>query len=185
MIKATDTTKHAKRGGALNWFTTSESPNLDVSTANLSNNDKLLLAYNVLLQVKPGNSQASDREVIGDLAESWEWSPDGLTITLKLRQGVKWHNKAPVNGRAFDIDDVIFSWDRFTRLSGDRGQIANSANPDAPVLSFTATDAKHDRRSSSRSRSRYLLAHPRRATSAPRSTSCRRRPTAASTSAAT
>src|SRR4051812_42611263 len=53
-IKATDTTKQARRGGVLNWFTTSESPNMDVSTANLSNNDKLLLVYNTLLQVKPG-----------------------------------------------------------------------------------------------------------------------------------
>src|SRR3954468_9054032 len=100
-IKATDTSKQAKRGGVLNWFTTSESPNMDVSTANLSNNDKLLLVYNVLLQVKPGVLQASDRDVSGDLAESWEWSPDRLTLTLKMRQGVKWHNKAPVNGRAF------------------------------------------------------------------------------------
>jgi len=133
-IKATDTSKQAKRGGVLNWFTTSESPNMDVSTANLSNNDKLLLVYNVLLQVKPGNLQASDREVAGDLAESWEWSPDRLTLTLKMRQGVKWHNKAPVNGRAFDNQDVLYSWDRVTRLSGDRGQIANVVNPDAPIL---------------------------------------------------
>ena len=141
-IKATDTTKQAKRGGVLNWFTTSESPNMDVSTANLSNNDKLLLVYNVLLQVKPGNLQASDRDVAGDLAESWEWSPDRLTLTMKMRQGVKWHNKAPVNGRAFDTQDVLFSWDRVTKLSGDRGQIANSVNPDAPILSMTAPDDK-------------------------------------------
>src|SRR3954471_9316 len=141
-IKAIDTTKQARRGGVLNWFTTSESPNMDVSTANLSNNDKLLLVYNTLLQVKPGVLQASDRDVSGDLAESWEWSPDRLTLTLKMRQGVKWHNKAPVNGRAFDTQDVLFSWDRVTKLSGDRGQIANVVNPDAPILSMTAPDDK-------------------------------------------
>ncbi len=142
VTKPVDTTKQAKRGGTLQWFTTSESASLDISTANLSNNDKSLLAYNVLLQVKPGYLQSSDREVVGDLAESWEWSPDRLQLTLKMRPGVKWHNKAPVNGRAFDTDDVNYSWDRTTRLSGDRGQIANVVNPAAPILSMTTPDAR-------------------------------------------
>ena len=141
VTKIADRTKEAKRGGVLNWFTTTESPSFDLATANLSNNDKILLAYNVLLQVKPGVIQASDREVIGDLAQSWEWSPDLLTLTMKLRPGIKWHNKSPVNGRPFDTEDVNFSWDRVTRLSGDRSQIANVVNPNAPILSMTTPDA--------------------------------------------
>ncbi|MBI1295646.1 hypothetical protein GC175_11900 [bacterium] len=38
------------------------------------------------------------------LAESWEVSEDGLTVTLNLRQGVKFHN-----GRELTADDVVWA----------------------------------------------------------------------------
>jgi ABC-type transport system substrate-binding protein len=77
-----------------------------------------------------------------DFAESWEISPDGLQITMKLRANAKWHNKAPVNGRAADSSDVLFSWNRYTTNAPLRGLVSNSANPQAPVLSMAATDAR-------------------------------------------
>src|SRR5262249_46953013 len=81
-------------------------------------------------------------EIIPDLAESWEVSPDGLQIALKLRPGVKWHNKAPVNGRPLDVDDVLFTWDRFTRKSTARGSVANVVDSRAPIVSLTPPDAR-------------------------------------------
>jgi peptide/nickel transport system substrate-binding protein len=65
-----------------------------------------------------------------------------MQITLKLRPNVKFHNLAPVNGRTLDVDDVLFSWKRFTDTSPSRGAIANAANPDAPVVSLTAPDTR-------------------------------------------
>ena len=44
----------------------------------------------------------------GALAESWEISPDGLTYTFKIRQGVYWHDKAPMNGRELTADDIVY-----------------------------------------------------------------------------
>ncbi len=44
--------------------------------------------------------------LVGDLAESWEVSKDGLTITFKLRQGVKWHD-----GHEFTAEDVKFGFE--------------------------------------------------------------------------
>ncbi|MDH4266644.1 MAG: ABC transporter substrate-binding protein, partial [Deltaproteobacteria bacterium] len=43
--------------------------------------------------------------LVGDLAESWAVSKDGLTITFKLRQGVKWQD-----GIEFTADDVRFGF---------------------------------------------------------------------------
>ena len=43
----------------------------------------------------------------GDLAESWEVSQDGLEYTIKLREGVTFHN-----GDAFNADDVEFTFNR-------------------------------------------------------------------------
>ena len=53
-------------------------------------------------------------KVVPGLAESWESSADGTTITLKLRKGVKFHsgvnNFKPT--RDFNADDVIWTFNR-------------------------------------------------------------------------
>lgn len=40
-----------------------------------------------------------DMNMSPDLAESWEVSDDGLSITFRLRQGVKWHDGTPFTAR--------------------------------------------------------------------------------------
>jgi peptide/nickel transport system substrate-binding protein len=47
----------------------------------------------------------------GSLAESWEL-PDATTIIFNIRHGVKWQNKAPVNGREFTAADVVWNINR-------------------------------------------------------------------------
>lgn len=42
-----------------------------------------------------------------ELAESWTVSPDGKSVTFRLRQGVKWHD-----GRPFTSEDVAFTFQR-------------------------------------------------------------------------
>ncbi|MBI5523529.1 MAG: peptide-binding protein [Desulfarculus sp.] len=46
-----------------------------------------------------------DLNLVGDLAESWRVSPDGLTITFKLRQNARFHDGAPYTAK-----DALFSW---------------------------------------------------------------------------
>jgi len=46
-----------------------------------------------------------DVNVVGDLAESWEISKDGLVITFHLKRGVRWHD-----GRPFTADDVLYTY---------------------------------------------------------------------------
>lgn len=47
-------------------------------------------------------------EVVSGLAEKWESSPDGLTWTFKLKQGVKFHDGTPFNAEA-----VVFNFERW------------------------------------------------------------------------
>ncbi len=137
-----DTTKQAKRGGVLKDRSFGDPPSLDVIQATVSWNPFGFGVYSSLVQPEPGYFKPRGEGLMPDVAESWESSQDGLQITLKLRPGVKFHNKAPVNGRALDMDDIVFSWERFSQKGSARSSIVNSVRPDAPVLSFTAVDAR-------------------------------------------
>jgi peptide/nickel transport system substrate-binding protein len=57
-------------------------------------------------------------ELVGDLAEFWQVSEDGLTVTFSLRDGVRWHDGEPVT-----TEDVAFTYsllqdDAFPALAG-------------------------------------------------------------------
>jgi peptide/nickel transport system substrate-binding protein len=43
--------------------------------------------------------------IVGDLAESWDISKNGLVITFKLRKGVRWHD-----GKPFTAADVLYTY---------------------------------------------------------------------------
>jgi peptide/nickel transport system substrate-binding protein len=72
------------------------------------------------------------------LASGWEFSNDGLTITFRMRQGVKFHPVAPVNGRVMDIDDWRTSHNRWFATSEYRSQITSVVEkaefPDARTM---------------------------------------------------
>lgn len=137
VVKPTDTLKQAKRGGVMKDRAYSDLQSLDVLTLNNPWYNTGYAVYNSLVQnarghLKPGEPGA----VEPDLAESWEVSPDGLQITFKIRQGVKFHNKPPVNGRTMDMDDVMFSWQRFSTKYSVRAGVISPG----PLQSVTATD---------------------------------------------
>ncbi len=46
-----------------------------------------------------------DLELAPELAKSWTFSKDCLTLDFKLHERVKWHDGAP-----FTADDVVFTW---------------------------------------------------------------------------
>jgi peptide/nickel transport system substrate-binding protein len=67
----------------------------------------------------------------GELAESWEVSPDGRKITFHLRKGVKWHD-----GQPFTSEDVLFTYRRMidpntpTAYAEDFRQVTRADAPD-------------------------------------------------------
>ena len=137
VTKPVDTLKEAKRGGIMKDRQYSDLQSLDVLTLNNPWYNTGYAVYSSLVQNARGYLEPGEPGAVEpDLAESWEVSPDGLQITFKLRPNVKFHNKPPVNGRAMDMDDVLFSWQRFsTKYSVRQGVI-----PPGPLQSVTATD---------------------------------------------
>ena len=57
----------------------------------------------------------TDMTLKGDLAESWQSSPDHRVWTFKLRPGVKWHNVPPLNGRELVAADVKFCFETYAK----------------------------------------------------------------------
>jgi peptide/nickel transport system substrate-binding protein len=77
----------------------------------------------------------------GELAERWEISPDGLTISFHLRRGVKWHD-----GREFTSRDVLYTYrvtidpKTPTAYADAFRQVKNAEAPD--TYTFRVTYAK-------------------------------------------
>ena len=51
-------------------------------------------------------SLGKNLEVEPELAKSWSFSKDCLTLDFQLREGVRWHD-----GKPFTADDVVFTWE--------------------------------------------------------------------------
>jgi peptide/nickel transport system substrate-binding protein len=57
----------------------------------------------------------NDFTLKGDLAESWQPSADHRVWTFKLRQGVKWQNVPPLNGRELVAADVKYCYEQYAK----------------------------------------------------------------------
>ncbi len=75
------------------------------------------------------------------LAESFE-QPDPLTIIFKIREGIPWHDKAPMNGRELVAEDIVFNFHRFTGLGSGFTEASSMAGgvTSLPIESITAPD---------------------------------------------
>jgi hypothetical protein len=76
-------------------------------------------------------------QLIPELAESWSTSTDGLVWTIKLRDGVKWHD-----GEKFTADDVKYSIEVCLDPKGGGCSNAGTLTPIVGVKEFQAGTAK-------------------------------------------
>ncbi len=96
-----------KRGGTLRyvWQGTSH---LDVHQDSISGAQRVVSAvYDRLLWF-----QDKDQIPEPGIAAAMPEQPDQTTFVFKIREGVKFHDKPPVNGRELTADDVAFSLNR-------------------------------------------------------------------------
>jgi peptide/nickel transport system substrate-binding protein len=130
-------------GGVFRYTLPSDAKSLDPQTQSSYNTHIAVgSTYSKLVDYKTGpDIPYGASELEGDLAETWDVSPDGLNWTFNLRKGVKWHNTAPVNGREFTSADVVCTMDRIRALPGQQvGQLATVASwaaPDPYTVVFT------------------------------------------------
>src|SRR4029077_5358971 len=57
--------------------------------------------FNNLVVYDQNVPQNSMKSIVPELATSWSWNDDKTALTLKLREGVKWHD-----GKPFTAKDV-------------------------------------------------------------------------------
>jgi ABC-type transport system substrate-binding protein len=96
-----------KRGGTMSVIVTSPrslDPHLESLLSGSFAPDNV---YNGLLKMTPDTTKIEP-----ELAAAMPEQPDPLTYVFKLRQGVKYHNIAPANGRELTAEDVKFSLER-------------------------------------------------------------------------
>ncbi len=97
---ATAASGQPKAGGTLNvWLTGKPSLFSPIAAAIESNTMVMQLIYGRLVELNEKN------EVVPELAERWEVSPDATKFTFHLRKGVKWSD-----GASFTCKDALFTF---------------------------------------------------------------------------
>jgi peptide/nickel transport system substrate-binding protein len=126
----------AAYGGTLTFALENDVSNLDPMLSGLFVDRNIHYAmYDSLVRVDPQGN------IIPWLAEKWETSSDGKTVTFHLRQGVKYHD-----GTAFDADSVKWNIDRYMQTKGslrtaDLGSVDNVQVVDASTVKFNLKSA--------------------------------------------
>ena len=111
-----------KSGGSLTTIALANIPNFDVHQEVQETLTSLGpgLAYSRLLRLRTGPEEEFPQPSLlleCELCERWEVLDGLLTYRFRLREGVRWHNVAPVSGREVTAEDVVFSYER-QRTSG-------------------------------------------------------------------
>ena len=111
-------TKPPKRGGVLTRASAWDPPAIDPRlTQSVGLFQFVGLTSNRLLRYSFADEATgyADLSLKGDLAESWQGSPDQRQWTFKLRRGVKWQNVPPLKGRELVAADVKYCFEAYAK----------------------------------------------------------------------
>ena len=98
-----------RHGGELVFVVPSEPPSYDAhQEETFGVIHPMAPHYNTLLRVDPNDRTGT--KPVGDIAESWTVSKDGLTYTFKIRRGVKFHDGSELTSK-----DVKASYDKILK----------------------------------------------------------------------
>lgn len=101
------------------------------------------LAFNLLVAWK----DVDKGEMWGEIAQAAPEQPDKQTYVFTIRDGIKWHSKAPANGRAFTMDDLKWNFERQMSRKLASGEVANNFSRYTQVYQYIdkveSPDDKH------------------------------------------
>ena len=113
-----------KHGGVLQVYTVDSPASMSIHEEQTVFAERPMLGvFNNLITFDPKIRQNSINSIVPDLATEWSWNEDGTELTLKLRQGVKWHD-----GKPFTAADVKCTWDLVTGIAKEKLRV----NPRKP-----------------------------------------------------
>ena len=131
--------RQPKYGGTLRLFQTADPPTFDPHATSFSLlTNQVHLTHNRVIRFKslawPEEARYGDLIFYPSLAESWEISGGGTVFTFKLREGVRWHNREPLNGRELTSEDIKLAWKRMheesSRFAGFYDGLISVETPD-------------------------------------------------------
>ena len=111
-------TKPAKSGGKLTRASQWDPPMIDPRmTQSVGTFQFVGLTSNRLVRYAFSDEAAgpADLSLKGDLAESWQGDSAYRVWTFKIRQGVKWQNVAPLNGRELVAADIKYCYEQYAK----------------------------------------------------------------------
>jgi peptide/nickel transport system substrate-binding protein len=105
-----------KNGGVLRIYQRDNPASASIhEEATYSTNVPFMSLFNNLVMFRQDVPQNDASSIVGDLATSWSWSADNLSLTFKLRDGVKWHD-----GKPFSAADVKCTFDMVREKSAEK-----------------------------------------------------------------
>lgn len=118
-----------RHGGTLHVAMQNDAKSLDPTfQINFSERQPLYLIYNNLVGLAP------DFSIVPELAESWDYSDDGKTLVMHLREGVKFHDGTP-------FDAGVAKWNLERRMDEAVGSPSRSLMQSL-ISSVEAPDAR-------------------------------------------
>ena len=97
-----------KQGGTLRVTHRDNPPSASIhEEATISTVMPFMSVYSNLVLFDLADKKNRLETVAPELATAWSWSADGRQLTMKLREGVRWHD-----GRPFTSEDVKCTWEQ-------------------------------------------------------------------------
>src|ERR1700756_5402652 len=107
LTAAADPASAQKPGGILKMYFFDSPASMSIhEEATVAAQGPMMGLFNNLVMYDQRVPQTSLNSIVPDLATEWSWEEDKTALTLRLRQGVKWHD-----GKPFTAKDVKCTWD--------------------------------------------------------------------------